>query len=62
MCEKRLSDPLHLSHVLITRDAINIKLLPNINMENEMVSTRPGKPLIHSLKEWRKPPHKDTKR
>jgi len=25
-------------------------------MENEIVSSRPRKPLIHSLKEWRKPP------
>jgi hypothetical protein len=44
MGEKRLSDPLHPGHVLITSNAINIKLHPNINMENEMVSSRPRKP------------------
>jgi hypothetical protein len=61
MCEKRLSDSLHPGHALIARDAIHIKGHPNINMENEMVSSGPRKPLIHSLKEWRKPPHEDTK-
>jgi hypothetical protein len=45
----------------IIRDATDIKLHPNINMENEMVSRKPRKPLIHSPKEWRKPPHEDTK-
>jgi hypothetical protein len=38
-----------------------IKGHPNINMENEIVSSGPRKPLIHSLKEWRKPPHEDIK-
>jgi len=61
MCEKRMSNPLHPGHALITSDTINIKLHPNINMENEIVSSRPRKPVIHSLKEWRNPPHEDRK-
>jgi hypothetical protein len=50
MCEKRLSDLLHPGHVLMTRDAIHIKGHPNINMENEMVSSGSRKPLIHLSK------------
>jgi hypothetical protein len=45
----------------IMKDAVEIEnRLNNINMEDGLVLSRTWIPLVHSLKDWRNPPHEDT--